>query len=230
MSGKTYGRILILITILVVFLSYNNTLLNKKIIKAQAREVYKMPENILFLGDSITEFYDLDNYYTDTTYMVNSGHSGYYAKDLKNELKDKAFCYNPSKVFILAGINDIQNLRATGDETINREIFSYIKDMVEQFKKVRPMTEIYVESIYPVNPTNDPKIDISMVGIRRNNTIQEINKMLKEYCAEEDITYIDVYSELIDENNNLNINYTIEGLHLNEEGYKVVTEVLKQYI
>ena len=34
--------------------------------------------------------------------------------------------------------------------------------MVEQFKKVRPMTEIYVESIYPVNPTNDPKIDISI--------------------------------------------------------------------
>lgn len=226
MSSKTYGRILILVTIFTMFLSYNNTLLNEKLIKASEREVIKIPENILFLGDSITAFYNLDDYYDDTTYMVNSGYSGYYAEDLRKELQEKAFCYNPSKVFILVGINDIQKLRGQDNEAI----FESIKDIVEQFKQVRPFTDIYVESIYPVNATDDPKIDISMVGIRRNNMVQEINQMLEDYCRENDITYVDVYSELVDENNNLNINYTKEGLHLNDEGYKVVTKVLKQYI
>ena len=224
MNSKIFERVLIIVTIVAIFFSYNITLLKKDVIVAKEQEIYKVPENILFLGDSITDFYELDKYYDDTTYMVNSGFSGYSAEQLRRELKEKGYRYNPSKVFILIGTNDIQLQRGA------EEIFGYIKEIVEGFETVRPYTEIYVESIYPVNNTNDAKIDHEMVGIRTNEKVSEVNKLIKEYCEEKKIKYIDVYTELLDEEGNLDLQYTRDGLHMNEDGYLKVTEILKEYI
>ena len=226
MNSKIFERVLIIVTIVAIFFSYNITLLKKDVIvaKESEKEVYKVPENILFLGDSITDFYELDKYYDDTTYMVNSGFSGYSSEQLRRELKEKAYRYNPSKVFLLIGTNDIQLQRGA------EEIFGYIKEIVEGFETVRPYTEIYVESIYPVNNTNDAKIDHEMVGIRTNEKVSEVNKLVKAYCEEKKITYIDIYTQLLDENGNLDLKYTRDGLHMNSEGYKKVTEILKPYI
>ncbi|MBQ8131392.1 MAG: hypothetical protein IJ193_02755 [Bacilli bacterium] len=224
MNNKIFEHILILVAIVAVFFSYNITLLKPDPIVINDEENYKVPENILFLGDSITDFYELEKYYEDTTYMVNSGFSGYSAEQLRRELQEKAYRYNPSKVFLLVGTNDIQLRR--GPE----EIFGYIKDIVEGFQKVRPYTKIYIESIYPINNSDDPKIDHEMVGIRTNEKVEEVNKLIKDYCEKEKITYIDMNAELQDEEGKLNINYTRDGLHMNEEGYKKITEILKEYI
>ena len=54
--------------------------------------------------------------------------------------------------------------------------------------------------------------------------------ILKKYCESNNINYIDVYSELADEDGNLKLEYTKEGLHLSQEGYSVVSNILKKYI
>jgi len=46
----------------------------------------------------------------------------------------------------------------------------------------------------------------------------------------ENVTYIDVYSHLIGEKNQLNINYTYDGLHLDAPGYIEIVKVLKPYV
>ena len=205
-------------------MSYNNTILNKRLMKAAEKEVYMVPDNIVFVGDSITEFYDLKKFYDDTTYMVNSGIGATTAETYRGILKEKVYCYNPSKVFILIGTNDIQH-----GETPD-EIVSYIKEMVDGIKKIRPHAKIYVESILPTNKTDNEKINQNRVGLRTNDTIKTVNEKIKTLCAEEKITYIDMFSQMIDEQGQMNINYTREGLHLTEEGYKKVTEILKEYI
>ena len=53
---------------------------------------------------------------------------------------------------------------------------------------------------------------------------------MKEYCGVHDITYIDIYSKLVDKNDNLAEKYTVDGLHLNDAGYDVVTDILKKYV
>ena len=229
---KNVGVVFLIIILLVMIgllcylaIRYNNL----KKVKSKEKIITKVVEkkviddNYLFLGDSITDFYDLDKYYKDLP-VVNSGISGNRTTDILNDMKNRVYRYNPSKVFLLIGINDYLDDR-TDDEIVNN-----IKKIIELIKENRPYAKIYLESIYPVNKTDNDKISLSMVSIRDNDRVVETNKKLKQYCDEKKITYIDLYSKLADDEGNLKLDYTKEGLHLSDEGYEVVTKEISKYI
>lgn len=180
-------------------------------------------ENVVFLGDSITDFYDLEKYFSGM-HVVNSGVDGNTTDNILNNMKERVYDYNPSKVLILIGTNDITN-----DKNVD-EIFDNIKKIIEQIRENRPYAEIYLESIYPVNDTDDSKINHEMVNGRKNDTIKEINSKLREYSKKNDVIYIDMYSKLSDDDGNLKLDYTKEGLHLSDKGYEVVTKVLEKIL
>ena len=69
-----------------------------------------------------------------------------------------------------------------------------------------------------------------MVKSRNNKQIKQINAIIINKCKKLKVKYINMYAELADEEGNLNINYTKEGLHLNDNGYKVVSKKLLSYI
>ena len=187
------------------------------------RKINKNYTNYLFLGDSITDYYDLDKYYEEYK-VVNSGISGNQTSDILDDLQKRAYVYNPSTIFLLIGTNDyIHNKKE--DETVNN-----IKEIVEKLNKNLPNAKIYLESIYPVNNTDDKKISKSMVSIRNNTSIKKINSELKKYCNDKNCTYLDVYSLLEDKDGNLKLEYTKEGLHMSDKGYEVITKELKKYM
>lgn len=189
----------------------------KEVIKTKNVEV--VPENIVFLGDSITDFYDLDKYYPDYN-VVNSGIGGNKTTDILDDMKGRVYQYNPSKVFLMIGTNDIEMGR---DVNV---IVTNIKDIIKKIKENRSKATIYLESLYPINS----EIEDSFAGNRDNEKIKKINKQLKKYCEKQKITFIDMFSQLVDEDGNLDVDYTEEGLHLNDKGYEKVTFVLKKYI
>ena len=183
----------------------------------------KLDNNYLFLGDSITEQYTLSDYYKDMP-VVNSGVGGNITKDILDDMTNRVYIYNPSKVFILIGTNDIDR-KKTDDQIINN-----FEKIIKNIKKNRPSCEIYIESIYPVNGEDNKKIDQNMIGIRSNDRIKEINDKLKILASKLNVTYIDLYSDLIDKNGNLKLEYTKEGLHISDKGYKKITNILMKYI
>lgn len=179
----------------------------------------KVDDNYLFLGDSITSLYNLEKYYPNMP-VVNSGVSGNKTYDILNDMNNRVYKYNPSKIFLLIGTNQL-------DKDSSKEVYNSIKEIIENIEENRKYAKIYVESIYPVNG----EIKNSRAKFRRNDKIREINKLLKQYSADNnDVTYIDLYSKLIDDNGNLNTDFTNDGLHINEKGYKIVTDVLNNYI
>lgn len=180
-------------------------------------------ENIVFLGDSITDYYDLDKYYSNYN-VVNSGIAGNTTRDILGDMKNRVYKYNPSKVFLLIGTNDINN-KIPEEETIEN-----IKSIVEGIRKNRPNAKVYVESIYPINDTNDKKIDKRFVSIRTNETIKRYNESIKKYCYSKNIIYINMYDELKDSDDNLELEYTKEGLHISDSGYVVITKKIKKYL
>ncbi len=186
----------------------------------EVKEKVVMDENVVFLGDSITEFYDLDTYYSDYSF-VNSGVDGDETDDILEDMKGRVYQYNPSKVVILIGTNDIQHEKGAS------EVFSNIEKIVENIKQNRPHASIYLQSIYPVIEGK------SKVGIRTNEVIKDVNSLMQSYCQKEDVTYIDVYPLLLDpeaSSDALDENYTEDGLHLNDSGYEVVTNEIIKYI
>lgn len=183
-------------------------------------EVVVMDDNYLFLGDSITEQYDLDEYYNDLP-VVNSGVSGNQTKTILDNLKERAYQYNPSKVFLLIGTNDIQ--AGVKEE----EIIQNIEDILSGLKKNRPYAELYLEAIYPVDENQKG------AETRTNEEIQSINQDLEKYCQKQKITFIDTYDLLLDsesEEDKIKSEYTKDGLHISDEGYEVITEELMKYI
>lgn len=216
------GVCLVLMFTVCYFLLNGSTtnLIQKEIIK----EVPVVDDNYVFLGDSITDWYDLDKYFEGLP-VVNSGVSGYSTSNILNNMNKMVYQYNPSKVFILIGINDLE-LKVDDDVVVNN-----IRKIVQGIKKNRRYAKIYVESIYPINNSDDDKIEGSIInGNRKNSDIIDINNKLVKLTKEEGATYIDLHKDLVDDNGLLKIEYTVDGLHLSSEGYEKVTEVLRKYI
>ncbi len=181
-------------------------------------------ENIVFIGDSITELYDLDKHYKNLP-VINTGKSGYKTMDIYDELYDRLYIYNPTKVFLLIGTNDFF------DDRSNEYIVGNIKKIVNDINDKRPNAKVYLESIYPVNNSDDEKINKEMVYDRDNKTIKDINKELKKFCDKKKVcTYIDIYNHLLDDDGNLKLEYTRDGLHVSDEAYNIITDILMPYI
>ena len=197
----------------------NRTEKQEKIIK----EVRLIDDNYLFLGDSITDFYDLDKYFGELP-VVNSGNNGDTTEDILKDIHDRVYIYNPSKVFILIGVNDLI------DDIPHEETVDNIKRIIHGIKENRVYCKIYLESIYPINDSDDDKVDLDMVKNRKNEDIKAINKDLEQLAKDEKITYIDLYKVLVDEDDELKLDYTMEGLHISDEGYKIITDKLKEYL
>ena len=183
-------------------------------------EVINDKETILFVGDSITDGYELDKFYSyDNKLLINSGIGGYKTTNIINRFRNLVEQYNPSKLFLMIGTNDI------GSGMSKEDIVNNIKKIISMIKEKKPNTKIYLETIYPVN--NDKRKQDKR---RNNKIISDINNELKKYCKNNDVYFIDIYSHLVDEFNTLKAEYTDDGLHLNDLGYEEVTKVLKPYI
>lgn len=204
-----------------IFLFYKYETKKCVTIKNEVKDI--LNPNYVFLGDSITALYDLNKYY-DGLPVVNSGISGETTDDIVNNLQDRVYKYNPSKVIILIGINDIER-KISKEKTIEN-----INKIVTQIKDNKPDCEIYLESIYPINNSNEEKINHSMVGIRTNDQVKSLNEDLVKLSKKKKINYIDLYDKLLDKNGNLKIEYTKEGLHMSDEGYEIITKYIKKYV
>lgn len=178
-------------------------------------------ENIVFLGDSITDYYPVDEIFNLP--IINSGKSGYKTDQIIPELKELVYQYNPTSVYILIGTNDF---RDEDDDKLVNEVEENIVKIVEDIQKYRSKSKIYIQSIYPINKT----IKNNNTDHRENEEIIEVNNYLEEYCKKNNLTYIDMYNKLIDEDGNLSKEYTNDGLHPNELGYSRITRELIPFI
>lgn len=179
-------------------------------------------ENVIFLGDSITEFYKIDEIY-DNYQIIGSGKSGYTTEDILDRMTEMLYQYNPTKVFLLIGTNDI--MTDTSDEKLE-ETVDNIEKISEDIKKNRPNAKIYIESIYPVNKS----LNSGMVNKRTNDAIKSMNKEIEDYCKKEKISYINMYDELTNDDGDFDEKYSDDGLHPSDVGYAKITRILLPYI
>jgi lysophospholipase L1-like esterase len=115
----------------------------------------------------------------------------------------------------MIGINDLNQGRSVD------EIFNNYKIILNSFHKKSSKTEVFVQSILPLNNQKFPNGGV-------NNKIIELNARLKDLAQEFSFQYIDLYSSFLDGNNQLDERYTIDGIHLNGQGYLVWKGIIEQ--
>lgn len=174
--------------------------------------------DVVFLGNSITAGIEW-NELLGVTNARNRGISGDITFGVLERLSE-VIEGKPAKVFILIGINDVS--RNIPDSVI----FNNYKTIVERIKAVSPHTKIYFQTLLPVNNefTNFKN------HYNKDEHILWLNEQIKSLAKKEKINVIDLHPHFLNADKKLDKKYTIDGLHLNAEGYKVWAGILRKYL
>jgi lysophospholipase L1-like esterase len=171
---------------------------------------------IVLMGDSITEFWKLnDEAFFTSNNLINRGISGQTTPQMLLRFRQDVIDLKPSKVVILAGINDI----AENTSPISLEgIFGNIVSMVELAKANN--IKVVLCSVLPSNKFNwNPKIEPA-------DKVIALNRLIKGYASKNKISFVDYYSSMVDVNKGLDIKYGEDGVHPNLNGYKLMESLL----
>lgn len=173
---------------------------------------------IVFLGNSLTQGGKWNEYFPQQN-PVNRGISGDNTLGMLGRLHE-IIRAKPSKLFILAGVNDISLGRS------NDKILNGIKSIIYQVKEGSPNTTIYVQSLLPINK------DVCKYQrmMKKEKQIEKLNKEIIKFCKSENITFINLYPHFLSEKRKLDAKYTSDGLHLNGAGYAVWSDQIRKYV
>ena len=173
---------------------------------------------IVFLGDSITDFCDLDTYYPGLN-AVNRGIAGDMTVGVLRRMDASVFALEPRLVVLLIGVNDLS--RGYSPETVAENIMK----IVDGIKSRLPYASVIVQSVYPVNSVHGKEY-----ASRLTPLISELNSALEALDKEHGYVYANIYPFLDDGNGSLIREYSDDGLHPNDAGYKAVSGALAPYI
>jgi lysophospholipase L1-like esterase len=171
---------------------------------------------ILFLGNSITEGGPWAELLGDPT-VVNRGIGGDFSYGILNRL-DEIIQRKPSKLFLLIGVNDI------GNDIPDAVIANNVRKIVTRLKAESPNTEIYIQSILPVNPEY-PRFP---QHYDKQYHVLMTNQLLYKVALDTKVTFVNLFPLFLDDRQRLDANLTKDGLHLNRQGYDIWVKHLRE--
>lgn len=172
------------------------------------------PGSTVFTGSSTIRMWkSLEETFPNET-LINTGFGGSKASDLERHLFPLVIKFEPSRVFIYEGDNDLW----AGVEV--SAILTSLDNIVTRIHLVNPDIEIFLIGAKP-SPSRWEKKDSYLI----------FNRMLKEYCqTKEQVQYVDTWKALTDTEGNARPELYIQDmLHLNQEGYVIWAGIFKGY-
>lgn len=181
-------------------------------------KLVKQP-NIVFAGDSITEYFPIHEMLISNFSLYNRGVHGINSLQLLEHLHTQVLDLRPSKVVLLIGVNDLKIRHP-------EEVCETIETIMATIQQKLPETEIILLSVFPMNES--PRF-VRTPNHRNNDSINQLNNLLSN-LSKKSVTYLNIHDSLCDESGHLPLTCTIDGLHLNITGYRVVSEILSVYL
>tara|TARA_Y100001972_G_scaffold64586_1_gene78846 strand:+ start:4274 stop:4936 length:663 start_codon:yes stop_codon:yes gene_type:complete len=169
----------------------------------------------LFVGSSsIRIWQDIADYFPDHE-VINRGFGGSMYSDLLYYLDRIVIPYEPAKIFIYEGDNDI----AKGKDT--KTIMKDVKKIRKIIAKKLPNTEVALIAAKP-----------SVARWELGDKYLELNEALELFaCRNEKTEYVDVWYPALDEDGMVFTNiFREDNLHMNAEGYKIWQKVMLPYL
>jgi lysophospholipase L1-like esterase len=175
---------------------------------------------IVFMGDSITEFWSNvhPEFFQGKSY-VNRGISGQTSPQMLLRFRTDVIQLKPITVVILAGGNDIAgNTGPSTLETILNNIFSMTElAQANQIKVI--LCSVLPANYFYWNPKAKPA-----------DAIIALNKNIKSYAELNNIPFVDYHSAMVDDKNGLPLAYSNDGVHPNKTGYQVMESLIERSI
>lgn len=158
------------------------------------------------MGDSLTEGFNLQKHFPDKK-IVNRGISGDMTIHVIYRM-DEIVKALPSRIYLMVGINDI----VQGIDL--KKVFSNYLQIISLITERDQNTELIVQSLLPVNESRLPGIS----GL--NIKIYQFNNLLRKFCSENKLQFIDLHSDFLNSQGEMDPIYTFDGIHLSDKGYE----------
>jgi lysophospholipase L1-like esterase len=186
----------------------------------------KGEQRVVFMGDSITDSWKLDQYFPGQAY-VNRGISGQTTSQMLLRFRSDVIDLKPKVVVILAGTNDISG--NTGPITLEGIENNY-RSMVE-LAQLHGINVVFA-SIMPISDYNkNAKGEPIIRSVQRKpEQINALNEWIKKYSTDKKLVYLDYFSAMADEKGFLKADLANDGLHPNEKGYALIKPLADEAI
>ena len=181
----------------------------------------------IFIGDSRTVgLYEYGGFGEMSTFMARESLSVYSmwktsmtchtydGPDVYTTLLDQLQKVRYAKIYLSLGVNEL------GFPT-SREFYQKYREAVAVIRQLQPDAIIYIQGIMHVSKSRS-----SSDGIFNNKLIVERNTAIASLANGHDIFYIDMNSEICDEDGNIPADITFDGVHLYARGYTLWHEFL----
>ena len=184
---------------------------------------------VLFTGSSLQENFPIERFvnekYQEKKIVYNRGIGGYTTREMLLEMGPMAIDLKPKKVFINIGTNDL------ADPTLSLEqIMENYEKIICQIKKEVKGVKIYMMAYYPGNIDVAADYMVGTLKIRTNEKIAKANQMVKELAEKTKCKYIDLNYCIQDQDGKLRPEFSLEGLHINEDAYRAIFPEIEKYI
>lgn len=169
--------------------------------------------DIVFFGDSLTSRINFQKAFPEYK-IVNLGLSGDNLTQMKNRA-DIIANLHPEKIFIMGGVNSLDDLSINKASSIYAEILDIITE-------TNPNAKVYIQSILPISKS-------AYSRKLTNDNIRLMNASLQAIADEHKMEYLDLYS-IYDLDGYLNSEYTEDGIHLNGSSEYLWIEAIRPYV
>jgi len=177
---------------------------------------------VVFFGDSITDIWKLEDSFPGKPY-INRGIGGQTTPQMLVRFRQDVIDLQPKVVVILAGTNDIAgNTGPMRNEDIEANYASFA-----ELARAHGIRVVYA-SVLPVHNYTERSKDF--FAQRPQGRILELNTWLKNYCARNNIVYLDYFSAVVDDKGMLKKDLADDGLHPNAAGYKIMAPMAEAAI
>ena len=188
----------------------------------ELNQISVIEPDIIFIGDSIIEYYPLQELLGTSKTIVNRGIRGYQTGLLLDNLDAHLYGDAVDQIVILIGTNDI------GKDIPMSQTLTNLESVIQTISRDYPLSQIKLVSILPVNEGEDFK---QTVYIRTNEKIKACNQAYQDLAsAYMQVEFVPVFENLLDQKGQLKSDFTTDGLHLSVLGYQALSSTLKKYI
>ena len=188
----------------------------------ELNEISLLEPDMIFIGDSIVEYYPLQELLGTAKTIVNRGIRGYQTGLLLDNLDAHLYGDAVDQIVLLIGTNDI------GKDIPMNDALDNLEGVIQSLNRDYPLSQIKLVSILPVNEGEEYK---QTVYIRTNEKIREWNQAYEALAsAYMQVDFVPIYDSLTDSEGQLQSAYTTDGLHLSVAGYQALSDALKTYL
>ena len=188
----------------------------------ELNQISVLEPDVIFIGDSIVEYYPLQELFGTAKTIVNRGIRGYQTRLLLENLDAHLYGDAVDQIVLLIGTNDI------GKDVPMNDALDNLERVIQSIARNYPLSQIKLLSILPVNEGEEYK---QTVYIRTNEKIREWNQAFESLAAAYmQVDFVPIYDSLTDSEGQLKSAYTTDGLHLSVAGYQALSDALKTYL